>query len=330
MVDAGAPEHIAAAIQDHAVDRRCIVFTPTVAMAEQTAAAVNAIGIPARSVSGETPKDERQQIIEDVRSGDLQVITNCMVLTEGFDAPILDCAVMARPTSSRALYQQSAGRVLRPYIGKTDALILDMVGMTTRHTVQAAASLIDALPEHGEIEEGETASEAVARIQAETVPAAAGSLVAIDVDVFHRSDLNWVVPGNGTFMLTGANNAFVIRTRSSEESCDVFRLERSGYDYRAISIAEDVDLSMAQGLAEDGARSTGLDATTLRQQAWRQDPPTDGQLRKLWAMGLRRRGVLKTIKTKGQASDLIAMMMAERAIEAHDDRRVTERMGVAA
>ncbi len=332
MVDAGAPEHIAAAIQDHAVDRRCIVFTPTVAMAEQTAAAVNAIGIPARSVSGETPKDERQQIIEDVRSGDLQVITNCMVLTEGFDAPILDCAVMARPTSSRALYQQSAGRVLRPYIGKTDALILDMVGMTTRHTVQAAASLIDALPEHGEIEEGETASEAVARVQSESqVPTpATGKLVAIDVDVFHRSDLNWVVPGNGTFMLTGANNAFAIRVGASDDTCDVFRLEKNGYDYRAIRVAQDVDLSMAQGLAEDGARRTGLDATTLRQQAWRQDPPTDGQLRKLWVMGVRGRGVLAAIKTKGEASDLIATKMAERAIRDHDAANVTERMGVAA
>ena len=332
MTDAGAPGHIAAAIRDHAPGRRTIVFTPTVAMAEQTAAAVNAIGIPARAVSGETPQAERQQIIDDVRSGALRVICNCMVLVEGFDAPILDCAVMARPTSSRSLYQQSAGRVLRPSIGKADALILDMVGVTTRHSVQSAASLIDDLPAGSVIEEGETASEAVARIAAEgAMPEISGAtLIAIDVDVFHRSDLNWVAGSNSSFMLTGASNAFVIRPRAGEDSCDVFRLEQSGWDYRAIRVAEDVDLAMAQALAEDGARRTGLDAMTMRAQAWRQDPVTDGQLRKLWAIGVRSRNVRNAITTKGQASDLIATVMAERAIEAHDDRGVTERMGVAA
>ena len=332
MTDAGAPGHIAAAIRDHAPGRRTIVFTPTVAMAEQTAAAVNAIGIPARAVSGETPKAERQQIIDDVRSGALQVITNCMVLTEGFDAPILDCAVMARPTSSRGLYQQSAGRVLRPYIGKADALILDMVGVTTRHSVQSAASLIDALPAESVIEEGETATEAVARIAATGLlpESSGGNLIAIDVDVFHRSDLNWVAGSNSSFMLTGANNAFVIRPRAGEDACDVFRLEQKGWDYRAICVAEDVDLAMAQALAEDEARRTGLDAMTMRAQAWRMDPVTDGQLKKLWAIGVRSRKVRNGITTKGEASDLIATVMADQAIAAHDLIVMPERLGIAA
>jgi superfamily II DNA or RNA helicase len=332
MTDAGAPAHIAAAIRDHAPGRRTIVFTPTVAMAEQTAAAVNAIGIPAKSVSGETPKVERQQIIDDVRSGALQVITNCMVLTEGFDAPILDCAVMARPTSSRSLYQQSAGRVLRPYIGKADALILDMVGVTTRHAVQSAAGLIDALPAGSVIDEGETATEAVSRIAAEEamLETSGATLIAIDVDIFHRSDLNWVAGSNSGFMLTGANNAFVIRPRAGADSCDVFRLEQVGFSYRAIRVAEDVDLAMAQALAEDGARRTGLDAMTIRAQAWRQDPVTDGQMRKLWAIGVRSQKVRNGITTKGEASDLIATVMADQAIAAHDLIVVPERRGVAA
>ncbi len=332
MTDAGAPAHIAAAIRDHAPGRRTIVFTPTVAMAEQTAAAVNAIGIPAKSVSGETPKAERQQIIDDVRSGALQVITNCMVLTEGFDAPILDCAVMARPTSSRSLYQQSAGRVLRPYIGKSDALILDMVGVTTRHAVQSSASLIDALPDGSVIDEDETATEAVSRIAAEgaMLETSGATLIAIDVDIFHRSDLNWVVGSNSGFMLTGANNAFVIRPRAGADSCDVFRLEQDGFSYRAIRVAEDVDLAMAQALAEDGARRTGLDAMTIRAQAWRQDPVTDGQMRKLWAIGVRSQRVRNGITTKGAASDMIATVMADQAIAAHDLIVVPERRGVAA
>jgi superfamily II DNA or RNA helicase len=255
-----------------------------------------------------------------------------MVLTEGFDAPILDCAVMARPTSSRSLYQQSAGRVLRPYIGKSDALILDMVGVTTRHAVQSSASLIDALPDGSVIDEDETATEAVSRIAAEgaMLETSGATLIAIDVDIFHRSDLNWVVGSNSGFMLTGANNAFVIRPRAGADSCDVFRLEQDGFSYRAIRVAEDVDLAMAQALAEDGARRTGLDAMTIRAQAWRQDPVTDGQMRKLWAIGVRSQRVRNGITTKGAASDMIATVMADQAIAAHDLIVVPERRGVAA
>jgi len=182
------------------------------------------------------------------------------------------------------------------------------------------------------IDEGETATDAVARIAAEgSLPEiSGGTLIAIDVDVFHRSDLNWVAGSNSSFMLTGANNAFVIRPRQSDDSCDVFRLEQAGWDYRAIRVAEDVDLAMAQALAEDEARRTGLDAMTLRAQAWRQDPVTDGQMKKLWAIGVRSRNVRSGITTKGAAADLIATVMADQAIAAHDLIVVPERLGVAA
>jgi superfamily II DNA or RNA helicase len=322
LLDAGAPEHIAAAIRDHAPGRKSIVFLPTVEMAEQTAAAINAIGLRARSVSGQTPKAQRQQIIEDIRAGRLQCVTNCMVLTEGFDAPLLDCAVMARPTSSRALYQQSAGRVLRPFIGKTDALILDVVGVTTRHKIHTAASLIDAIPDSEQIGEGETATEAVARIQEEeqAVERQDGCLVAFDVDLFHRSNLNWIPTGNGMFILTGANQAFAVRVGASDESCDLFRLEKAGYDYRAVWIADDITLEMAQGMAEDEARRSGFDATAMRHQVWRSNQASDAQRRKLWAMGVRSRRVLDSLRSSDEASDIIAELMAVQAIERFDQR----------
>lgn len=315
MTDAGAPAHIAAAIRDHAPGRRTIVFTPTVAMAEQTAAAVNAIGISAKSVSGETPKAERQQIIDDVRSGALQVVTNCMVLTEGFDAPILDCAVMARPTSSRSLYQQSAGRVLRPFIGKADALILDMVGVTSRHDVQTAASLIDALPDGAAIGDDETATEAVARMQAaELAPVLPeGRLVAHDVDIFHRSSLNWLT-GTAPYVLTGARTAFAIT--GQDDAHDVWQLDQEGHGYRATRIADGVDLGMAQGIAEGAAHRSGIDAIALRDQPWRREPATEGQARKIWRLGERVAAKQVTrMLTKGEASDMIAWLMAKEAID---------------
>jgi superfamily II DNA or RNA helicase len=90
MVDAGAPTLIADAIRTYASDRKTVVFLPTVALAEETAAAIRAAGIRACAVSGQTPKKERKRIIEEVRAGRIQVVTNALVLTEGFDAPVLD------------------------------------------------------------------------------------------------------------------------------------------------------------------------------------------------------------------------------------------------
>lgn len=108
--------------------------------------------------------------------------------------------------------------------------------------------------------------------------------MAVTSSPANRSATSPSPPSSRTVLIRASSrspSASAISGSGSSDSCDVFRLERDGYDYRAVRIAEDLDLSMAQGLAEDGARRIGLDAMTIREQAWRQDAPTDGQLRKL-------------------------------------------------
>jgi DNA repair protein RadD len=68
-----------------------------------------------------------------VVSGSVEVVCNCAVLTEGFDAPAAACLVLARPTKSLGLFRQMIGRVLRPSPGKIDALILDHAGAVFAH-----------------------------------------------------------------------------------------------------------------------------------------------------------------------------------------------------
>lgn len=70
-----------------------------------------------------TPAPERDRILTELAAGDLDVVTNCNVLTEGFDAPALRCLLMARPTKSSALYTQMIGRGTRLHPGKTECLI---------------------------------------------------------------------------------------------------------------------------------------------------------------------------------------------------------------
>jgi hypothetical protein len=73
-----------------------------------------------------TPNNERKAILDRFRSGQTQVISNCAILTEGFDCPDSSAAVIARPTSSVTLWLQMIGRILRPAPGKESATILDM------------------------------------------------------------------------------------------------------------------------------------------------------------------------------------------------------------
>ena len=124
----GAGEVIAKAYTEHAADRAGVLFTPTVATAYSFAEDLNAAGIVTETITGTTSSEDRKLIYKRYRTGDVQVLSNCMVLTEGWDAPWCSTAVIARPTSSAGLYVQMVGRVLRPYPGKTDALVLDVVG----------------------------------------------------------------------------------------------------------------------------------------------------------------------------------------------------------
>ena len=83
-------------------------------------------------VSGETPKKEREQILEAFKSGEIPVVANVGVLTTGFDYPELDTVVMARPTMSLAMWYQIVGRAIRPHPSKECGWIVDLCGNIKR------------------------------------------------------------------------------------------------------------------------------------------------------------------------------------------------------
>ena len=82
--------------------------------------------IRAAEVYGDTPKEEREEIMRKVKAGEIDCLFNNLIATEGFDAPHLSFAVIARPTRSLSLYIQMVGRVLRTFKGKTNAIIIDV------------------------------------------------------------------------------------------------------------------------------------------------------------------------------------------------------------
>jgi superfamily II DNA or RNA helicase len=133
-------EAVVAHWQERAPDRRTIAFCATVAHAEAVAAAFRATGVTAATVTGEMPARERTALLAQFDRGEVQVITNCMVLTEGFDSQPVGCIIVLRPMLHRGTFVQAIGRGLRkvdperfPGVVKTDCLVLDFAGAALRH-----------------------------------------------------------------------------------------------------------------------------------------------------------------------------------------------------
>ena len=114
----------------HASGRRTVVFAINVAHSKHI---VERFGSIAEHLDGSTPHDVRAGILRRLRSGETRVVSNCQVLTEGWDLPALEVAVIARPTASVVLHLQMIGRIMRAADGKAGALCLDHAGNHHRH-----------------------------------------------------------------------------------------------------------------------------------------------------------------------------------------------------
>ena len=145
LLKASVVEHTVDAINRNAKGRKVLLFTATVEQARLTSEALSEAGWRSDFVSGETAADRRKQVLSDFESGNIDVICNCAVLTEGTDLPVADCIVVARPTRSKPLYIQMVGRGLRLSPGKDDCLVIDLAGATEEHNLVQAPVLIGLL-----------------------------------------------------------------------------------------------------------------------------------------------------------------------------------------
>ena len=113
--------------------RRTVCFAVNVAHSVHIRDEFLKSGVRAEHIDGGTPKPERDATLARLASGEIELISNCAVLCEGWDLPAIGCCILARPTKKMGLYRQMVGRVLRPAPGKTDAVILDHSGAIYRH-----------------------------------------------------------------------------------------------------------------------------------------------------------------------------------------------------
>lgn len=117
----------------YAAGKRTIVFAVSVEASQRMVDEFRQEGVPAEHIDGSMPTVERDAVLARLRSGQTLVVSNCNVLTEGFDCPELEVCILARPTLSTSLYLQMVGRVLRPSPGKTVARLHDHAGCLRAH-----------------------------------------------------------------------------------------------------------------------------------------------------------------------------------------------------
>ena len=121
--------------QKHARNRQTIIYAVSVRHARNLVNVFNRADVSAQLILGNTPPDQRAETLAEFKRGDLQVLVNVAVATEGFDLPDASCVVIARPTESLALYLQMVGRGLRPKPDGGDCVVLDLAGNSLTHSL---------------------------------------------------------------------------------------------------------------------------------------------------------------------------------------------------
>lgn len=220
------PRTIADAWLEHAVDRKTIVFVPSVELIHLTVEAFRDKGIDVGGIHGGTEKKERARTLKALHKGSrldgIQVLVNCGVLQEGFDEPSVECIVIARPTMSQAYYIQMVGRGLRPDYEKAlrtqnaeqDCLVLDLVDSTEDHDLACIADLVGVTRKElaeadGDVIVAASRGRKVKEIERERTRV---------IDLFASSTTVWLASQStpGTFAAPTKNGTIVLSTRQDQ------------------------------------------------------------------------------------------------------------------
>ena len=319
--------------QDKAADRPTVVFCSTVAHAAHVTEAFNEAGIPTGLIHGDLPSEERRNILTAFAAGEIRVITNVSVLTEGFDHPPISCVVLLRPSSYKSTMIQMVGRGLRtvdpaehPGVVKTDCVVLDFGTSSLTHgTLEQDVDL------DGKTGTGEAPSKTCPSCQAD-IPLAArecpicGALLVDDEDAESRE-------GQQGGMLSGfVMTEIDLLKRSSFEWVDLFGTEDAllatgftawggifwldglwygiggarGAQPQLLGIGE---RSVCLAQADDWLNDHETDESAFKTRAWLNQPATEKQLQYLSPAARSDYGL-----TRYKASALMTFGFNKRAI----------------
>ena len=330
-----------AAWKQYAEGRSTLAFTVDVQHAHDLAKVFTNAGVSAAALSGETPKEERRHLLQRFMDRDLTVLTNCMVLTEGTDLPVASCILHAKPTKSATLYEQMTGRGLRlsEATEKVDCVVIDIVDIARRHSLQAAPVLyglppglhqkgldLDELAE--EYEALQAAQPGAVVYDNEVLTLDALKARAATFDIWNLPDLgpigeglslNWIKMGPEDFRLqfpAGENIELIQVGMDLLQKFEVRLKTLTRVAKKMVTLAEQVigtafeTVQEALRAAEQFVRLSRPSAARLKdtEASWRSRPASAKQLSLLHRL----KAPVKKGLTSGEASDMIDLAMSRR------------------
>ncbi len=326
--------------KEQAGDRKTIVFCSTIAHAEDVAAAFSREGVAAAVVTGETPDGKRKTIIRQFKAGQIQVICNVAVFTEGFDEPLVSCIVLLRPCSHKSTMIQMIGRGLRPVnckdhpgIIKRDCIVLDFgTSLLTHGDLNTMANLG---PEGSDCESGECPQKECGspayRLPDRRDNMGCGAMVPVgcrecplcgfifekegdesgpsildqvnltEIDILNGSPFRWVdLFGNGMVMIASGFGSFSV-VANPHGGPDWYAIGKTK-ESKALSLIGIGGKIQAFAQADDFLRQNETSESAMKGVAWMRQPLSDKQASLLYNLGYPEKDVCAMTKLTATAA----------------------------
>ena len=300
LLSAHVVEHTVDALFEHGQGRKGIIFCVSIRQCEQSAELANQRGIPSGVIHGGMSAAARVEVLRRHRSGELRMLFNVQVLTEGYDDPSVDLVMIARPMRSKGLYLQCVGRGLRLFIDKTSCLILDIAGASNEHSMVTAPVLLG-------VEEEKEKGEREGGGARQRRHALAGLTERRERSVFRWIDVRYV-KGRAWACSAGQQGQVAVFERDGRFSA-VWMPRGASPE---VLVEGDPAGSLPMAIAEDLVRRAEGSKLSKKRQPWLDEPPSAGQERVLRSLGFR-----SVPASKGEASDLITEGLVRRSLVRH-------------
>jgi len=314
LEDSLAPSVIAEAYREHAADKPGVIFAPTVATAQLFAEAMREAGFTCEAIWGDMPQERRAQLIRDFDEGRIQVLSNCMVLTEGFDSPRAEVCVIARLTKSSGLYRQMLGRVLRLFPGKTSALVIDVCGVSRLHDVATMDDLLAEEAPGRKLKEGQSLLDAYVEWEEEEDSPSdkdlgySGPVESVEIDLFAASRQQWLQTNDGHWFLP-VGDRFVLLCPRQDGKWDVVSVHKS--ERKSTWLAREIDdmgYAMAHG---ESSITDDEELYAAKDRAWRKRKATERALMYAAQLGCDVSAGMRG----GAVADMISVALASRRLD---------------
>ena len=325
--------------QGHAGDRKTVVFCSTVTHAEDLLAEFVRQGVSAGMVTGETPKEERAELLHNLTYGDVQVVVNVAVLTEGFDSPPVSCVVLTRPCSQKGTMVQMIGRGLRtvdpeefPGIKKKDCIVLDFGTSILTHGSLEDSVYLDDREQKGVAPVKECPEcEAEIPMSVMTCPVCGYEIPPADkekhtlehfemteYDLMKMSPFRWIdLFGDNSLRMAMGFDGFVGVANTSELSIAFGKVTGRGGKLRVLSVGAPTQATAA---ADDFLRAIEEGEAAKKTRRWLNQIPSQKQIDHLRKQGIEV-SAFDLSWTKYKAACMLNFMwnkfVIEKAVEKH-------------